>query len=80
MWTVEFIISLSRNGIFMFTQVDTIMDCMVSLLSHDEGQQMKHTRNFDPIGLVHFNRKALRDIFRVCTCLIGTVLFSTTCV
>jgi len=80
MWTVEFIISLSGNGIFMFTQVDIIMDCMFSLLSHHEGQPTKQTRNFDPVGLVHFNRKAHRDIFRVCTCFIGTVLFSTTCV
>jgi len=53
---------------------------MFSLLSHHEGQQTKQTRNFDPVGLVHFNRKAHRGIFRVCTCFIGTVLFSTTCV
>ena len=53
---------------------------MLSLLSDHEGQQAKQSRNFEPVGLIHFNRKAHGDIFRVCTCLIGTVLFSTTCV
>lgn len=59
-WNIYVLVTGHNNGVYI-------------LFSNHGRQQATQTRNFEPIGLILLNRKAHRYIFKVCTCLIGTV-------